>query len=224
MSGKPACREDREDREDREERVQRRLALPVILAALVSVPAVFLAGLDGPLRVTGEVLNWVSVTVLTGESVILFLLAKDRIDWLRRNVWIVAVAVAAVPAVVLSVGPVQLLRLVRLFTALQVLRAGRILKAGQVLRRRAGLNGWWGRSVVAVTSLAAAAFVVIVLSDPESPSRQLITDLPVEVAIVLAAGGATILAVATVVVLRARRSPRTGGVEPLDGHTAGPER
>lgn len=193
-----------DERDERVARLEERLAVPVVVAALVSVPAVFLAGFDGALGVTGEVLNWASLLVLTGETVVLFLLARDRVAWLRDHVWVVAVAVAAVPAVILAVGPVQVLRLLRVVSALRVLRAGRILRAGQVLWRRLGLTGRWGTVLVVVCTGAAAAFVAVVLSDPTSRSRTLITGLPPGLAVTLGAGAAAILLVATVVVLRNR--------------------
>jgi hypothetical protein len=187
------------------ERLERKLAAPVIVAALVSVPAVFMTRMDGAVSVAGDALNWASMLVLTGESIVLFLLAGDRIGWLWKHKWVIAVAIAAVPAVIFSLGPVQALRIIRLVGALRVLRASRILTAGRVLRRRMGLDGWWGTALVAGASVLAAVFVGVVLSDPTSQTRELLSELPPVVGVIAAVAAGVILFGATVVVLRNRR-------------------
>lgn len=187
------------------EHLERRLAIPVIVAAMVSVPAVFLARLEGPLAYAGETLNWASLMVLTGESAVLFLLAGDRITWLRTHKWMVTVAIVTVPAVVLSIGPVQVLRVLRVLATLQVLRAARILRAGRVLRRRMGLRGIAGTALITGLSLLAAGFVTVVLVDPSSRTRMLLRELPGGLALGAVLLAAAILAVATVVVLINRR-------------------
>ncbi len=187
------------------DRVERRLAVPVIAAAVVSVPAVFLTTLDGPAAVTGRVLNWLSLVVLVGEAVLLFLLSGDRLEWLRTHKWLVFVVAVTVPAVVFVVGPAQLLRLIRLVGTLRVLRAGRILKAGRVLRRHLEPERRWSRALLALVSVLAAAFVTLVLADPTSSSRELIRLAGQRWGIALVVLAAVLLFGATVVVLRRRR-------------------
>ena len=161
---------------DRADRVAQRLALPVLLAALASVPAVFLTLLDDPYESIGTGLNTLSGMVLIAETVVLFAVADDRLAWLRRNRWLVVLAVAIVPAVAFAVGPVQLLRLtrvahaIRMVGAVRIIRVGRIVKAGRILRERAGLDARWQRVVAMIATLLAAAFVGITLADPTSAS------------------------------------------------------
>lgn len=188
------------------EQWEQRLAIPVILAAAVSVPAVFLAIFgDGHAASLGTMLNWASLVVLTAETVVLFLLAGDRLTWLRRHWWIVIVTVVAVPAVILALGPVQVLRLVQFFGALRVLRAGRIVKAGRVIARRSGWTGLWRYAPILVGSLLAAVFVAIVLADRNSTTRQLLeTYVGSGPMIGLVVLGGAILAVGTFIVLRNR--------------------
>lgn len=161
------------DRNGRADLWAQRLTVPVIVAAAVSVPAVFLTAMaEGALGTFGAVLNWVSVAVLTTESVILFLLAGDRLTWVRRRGWPLLITALAIPAVIFTFAPVQALRvlltLLRHFTALRVLRAKRLVSAGRVLARRVGPVSRWRHFPVAVGSVAAAAFVAIILADPVS--------------------------------------------------------
>jgi CsoR family transcriptional regulator, copper-sensing transcriptional repressor len=196
-----------DDPVDRADRWQERLALPVLIAALASVPAVFLTLFDDPFETVGSTVNMVSGGVLVAEAVVLFAVADHRLRWLRRNWWLVALAVVIVPAVIYAVAPVQLLRLLyvlRAVGALRIIRVKRIFKAGRILRNRAGLNRWWQRVIGFLVSGLIAVFVAIVLADPSSQSRQLLDGAidRLGVAGILAAGA--LLAGATWVVFRAR--------------------
>lgn len=161
---------------DRADRWQERLALPVIVAALASVPAIFLTLFDDPYATVGSTVNMVSGGVLIAEAVVLFAVSEDRLTWLRNNLWLVALAAVMIPAVIFAVGPVQLLRLVRVFGALRIIRVRRIFKAGKILRRRAGLNRWWQRVIGFLISALVAAFVGMLLADPSSQSRQVLDE------------------------------------------------
>lgn len=196
--------QDHEDHEDRADAFARRWAVPVLVAALASVPAVFLTLFDDPWATVGTGLNLASGVVLVAETVVLFVLAEDRRRWLRRNRFLVGLTLVLVPAVLLAVGPVQLLRVVRVAGALRIVRVGRILRAGRMLRDRAGLERGWQRGIGLGVTLLCAAFVAAVLADPTSTSRQLVEQAlgwggP---AVVIVAG--LVLAAATFVVLRGR--------------------
>jgi CsoR family transcriptional regulator, copper-sensing transcriptional repressor len=165
------------DAPDRADQLAARLSGPVFVAALASIPATFLTLLDGTYATVGGVLNAVSGAVLVAETLVLLAIAEDKRAWLWRNRWLVALTVVIVPAVVFAVGPVQLLRLLRVlraFGALRIVRVRRILKAGRIIRERHGLTSRWERAVTGVLSLAVALFVAMVLADPTSQSRQLL--------------------------------------------------
>jgi CsoR family transcriptional regulator, copper-sensing transcriptional repressor len=142
--------------------------------------------------------------VLTAETVVLLVLAGDRLQWLRRHALIVGVAVVSVPAVIFAIGPVQVLRLVRFVGALRVIRVRRILKAGSVLRRRAGWTDWRLRVLTVVVSLASAGFVALVLADPTSQSRRVVDGTLERFGVSSVVLASAILAGATYVVFRAR--------------------
>ncbi|WP_211364923.1 hypothetical protein [Nesterenkonia halophila] len=200
-----SSRDRRHAAQAREEQWERRLAIPVLVAALASVPAVFLTLLDQPYATAGTVINWIAGGVLIAETVVLFAVSGDKIDWIRRHKWLVALTVAVVIAVVFTVGPVQLLRLLRVVGALRIIRAGRIIKAGRILQERMGLTGRWSRVPAVLASVLVAAFVAVVLSDPTSQTRAIIEGL------IGRTGGTTaaiiagiVLAGATFVVMRRR--------------------
>ncbi len=159
---------------DRADRLAHRIALPVLIAALASVPAVFMTFFDDPWETFGEGLNTVSGAVLIAETVVLFAVSQDRITWLKRNKWLVLLALAIIPAIVFAVGPVQLLRLVRIAGALRIIRVGRIIKAGRLVRERVGLTEGWQRVIGVGATLLCAAFVALVLADPTSATRELL--------------------------------------------------
>jgi CsoR family transcriptional regulator, copper-sensing transcriptional repressor len=190
---------------DRADRWAERLSVPVLVAALASIPATFLTLLDGGYAVAGSTLNAVSGAVLVAETVVLLAVAEDRRAWLRTNRWLVALAVAVVLAVVFAVGPVQLLRLVRVVGALRIVRVRRIVSAGRIIRERHGVDRRWGGVLTGVLTLAAAAFVTVVLADPTSQSRQLLDGVAGRFGALGVALAGAIVAVATYVVLTARR-------------------
>ena len=180
-----------------QERWKRRFFWPVILAALASIPAAFLTMIDGRPAVAGTVINAISLFVFTAEAVVLLALAKDKLRWLREQWFLVAVVLLTIPAVLFALGPVQLLRFVRLVGALRIVRVGRIFKAGRILYGRSGLSGPV-RAVIALgVTATAAAFVALVLADPTARSRQLVEGIfgdmwPIAVSVaMLLLGGST---------------------------------
>ncbi|WJK39188.1 hypothetical protein O7608_22305 [Solwaraspora sp. WMMA2056] len=160
--------------EDRSARWERRLAVPVLVAALASVPAVFLTLAGGTLAMFGEVLHWVSGAVLVAESVVLLALSSDRLGWLRRNRGLVGFTLVVVPVTVLALGPLQVLRLLYTVGTLRLVRARRIVRATMVLHRRFGPEGPWASSFALGAGTLAAVFVAITLVDPSSRSRLLL--------------------------------------------------
>ena len=191
---------------DRSERMEERLAIPVIVAAVASIPAVFLTSMDPPAEHVGQVLNWASLTVLTAESVLLFWVASDRRAWLREHWWLVAISAGALIAVIFAIGPVQLLRLVRFVGAIRLIRVNRILKAGRILRNRAGLQGPLRNAVAIGVTVVAAGFVALVLADPTSTSRQAVDSVLDRFGIWPSVLAGIILAGATFVVIKYRKS------------------
>lgn len=131
---------------------------PVLVTAVVSVPAVFLSTLDGSAGTAGTVLNRVTVVVRTGESVLLFWFSSDRIACLRSPWWVALVAALAVPAVLFAIGPVRVLRAARLATAFQLPQVTLLIKVARILRCRTERIGSF-RHVPRVLAVAGAGAV-----------------------------------------------------------------
>ncbi len=163
--------------EDPETRWSQRFTWPVLVAALASVPAVWLTLLDEPYRSVGSVASLLTGAVLLGETVVLFAVSRDKWRWLRQHRWLVVVTTAIVISAVLAIGPVQLLRLVRAVGALRLLRARHIVRAGRRVMGRASLDKRWERVLTGVVVAVVAAFVAVVLADPTSRSRVLLEGL-----------------------------------------------
>ena len=200
----------------REERWQRRLALPALVAALVSIPAVFLTLFDGHVQTAGSVLNTASGVVLIGETCVLFLVAEDKWGWLKRHLWLVLLAALILVGTLLALGPLQLFRLLRLVGTLRILRAGRILKAGRLVAGR--VEGRWNQFLAIGVSVLVAVFVTITLADPTSSTRTLIENvIPLQFGPVTIALAGLALAVATFFVVFDRQSrTEEGTAEPED--------
>ncbi|WP_326553983.1 hypothetical protein [Micromonospora sp. NBC_01813] len=192
------------------------MALPVLVAALASVPAVFLTLAGGLLATVGEVLHWVSGAVLVAESVVLLALSDDRLGWLRRNRALVGFTVVVVPVTVLALGPLQVLRLLYTVGTLRLIRARRIVRATMVLHQRFGPQGRWASVFAFGAGCLTAVFVAITLVDPSSRSRLLLeewlgwTGSGRVVAVCLA--GAVVFG-ATWVAMRGRRPPEADSDE-----------
>ena len=194
----------------REERWQERLALPVLVAALAAIPAMFLTLAEGTLGTAGHVVDALSGAVLVAETVILLAVAENKRAWIRGHLGLIALTVLVVVAVVFAVGPVQVLRLVRTVGALRILRASRIVKAARSVSARMGFTGNVSHVVSAVTGLVVAVFVGVVLADPTSRSRDLLTavlgDVGTPVIVVLSLAAGIVLGVATYLLARDRGS------------------
>lgn len=206
-----------------EERWENRLAWPVLIAAIVSVPAVFLTLLDEPFEMIGHVGLWVSGAVMVLETLILFLTSPRKVDWLRRNWWLVGLTILVIVSVIFSVGPMQILRLLRSVGALRVLRVKQVAKAGHSLQS-VGSSRVWQRLGTVLATVVVSAFVVVALVDPESPARSFLDDLVGdEWAIVTAVGAGLALLVATYLLVRPGRSEESasGGATVGESDTAG---
>lgn len=190
----------------REEHWQERLALPVLVAALASIPAMFLTVAGGTLGAAGHVVDIASGAVLVAETAILLVVAENKRAWIRGHLGLIALTVAVVVAVAFALGFVQILRLVRTVGALRILRAGRIVKAARSLGTRHGFTGRLAQVLAAGAGVLVAVFVGVVLADPTSRSRDLLTavlgDVGTPLVVALSAVAGVVLGTATYLLAR----------------------
>ena len=173
-------------------RWENRLAWPVFVAAIVSVPAVFLTLLDEPFEMIGHVGLWLVTAVLVLETAVLFLVSPRKIDWLGRNWWLVGLTGGGILAVIFSIGPLQLLRVFRSVGALRVLRAKQVARAGESLGKK-DHSSWRQVLGKVLATIVVGAFVVIALVDPDSEARIFLEDLVGEEGAIAAAVGTGLL-------------------------------
>ncbi|WP_415646667.1 metal-sensitive transcriptional repressor family protein [Stackebrandtia soli] len=148
-------------------RIESRLAAPVTVAAIASVPAVFLAAWgNGTWATVGFVVDWIAAGVLWFEWLILFVLSTDRLGWLKRHKWTCAVALLSVPAVLFTLGPAQLLRLAFVVGTLRVMRVRRIVTAARVVNRRLEPRRGVQWLLYGFTFVVSGLFVAVLLLDP----------------------------------------------------------
>ncbi|MDN5595170.1 MAG: hypothetical protein ACTIB7_13620 [Brevibacterium aurantiacum] len=197
----------------REQRWQERLAVPVLVAALVSIPAIFLTFLSEPWSDAGRVINLLSGLVLVGETLILFLVTPDKKSWFKRHLWLIVLTVLVIIGVIFALGPVQLFRIIRLVGALRILRTGRIIKAGRLLSGR--ISGRWNQLAALGVSILVAIFVAATLADPTSTVREILRGvLPFDFGPIAVIASGLILAGATFIVLFDRNSKDELDAEP----------
>src|SRR5699024_8292106 len=153
---------------------EERLATPVFLAALASVPATFLSLFDDPYATAGVVVNYASGAVLVAETAVLLAVSDRKLEWLRRNWLLVILTLLVIAGVVLAVGPLQVVRLLRVLGALRIVRTGRFIKAVRLLRGSDGVDSFCSNIGWLVLAVSAVVFVGVVRADPSSTARQLI--------------------------------------------------
>src|SRR5215210_3572868 len=138
--------------DERSERVQRRFDLPVMVAALLTIPVIVIEESDHgqPWDAIGVVLNWGTWLVFLAEIVVMLRVVLDRKRWVRENP--VAVGVTALTPPFLS-----------LFAPLRLLRLLRMVRLGPLARRLFTTRGLQYTALLALaTALAAGeAFAAI---------------------------------------------------------------
>jgi hypothetical protein len=185
--------------------LQYKLRIPVIVAVVASIPAVFLTvWTDGDLALAGKVIGWVAGAVLWFESVVLLLAAEHKREWLWRHKWMLAVCGLTLLSLVVAAGGAQVLRLAYLLGTIRVLRAKRIIDAAGILGRRFSLGLWWKSGLFTGAGVVAAAIAAVLLLDPNAEYRELLSWLDANLRLLPILLAGAVLAVATWAVVRGR--------------------
>jgi voltage-gated potassium channel len=141
--------------EERSRRAERILEIPVIVAALLTIPVIAIeqSGLADPWDIIAVGLNWAIWLVFLIELVVMLALVPDRRRWLRENPLDLPLVILTPPILPPGLQSLRALRLLRLL---------RLLRVARIARRLFSLDGLRYASFLALLTLVggAAAFQV----------------------------------------------------------------
>jgi voltage-gated potassium channel len=137
--------------DDRSRQWQRRLEVPVLAAALLSIPVIVVEQSDASerWRSAAAATNWLIWLVFAAEVAIMLVVVPDRRRWLRSHPLDLAILVLTPPFMPSSLQAFRVLRLLRL------LRVARALVAARALFTLAGLR--YVAILAAATALGGGA-------------------------------------------------------------------
>lgn len=142
--------------DERSERVERRLELPLLIAALLTIPAIALEYSDvgEPWDTFATVLNWGTWAAFLAEVIIMLRVVPDRGRWLRDHPLDLAIVALTPPFLPASLQAARAFRLLRLL---------RLLRAATLARRLLSTEGVRDASVLALLTVlgGGAAFAAI---------------------------------------------------------------
>jgi voltage-gated potassium channel len=139
--------------DSRSERIAHRFELPLLFAALLTIPAIVIeASSDsGDAQVIASVLNWMIWLAFTTEVVVMLSVVPDRRRWARRHPLEIAIVILTPPFGPAALQSARVLRLLRLMALAKLMR--------EVLSPE-GLK-WAGFLTLLVVLASAGAFAAI---------------------------------------------------------------
>ena len=142
--------------DERSREIERRLELPLLVFALLTIPAIALEYGDAeqPWTAIGIALNWAIWLAFVAELVIMLSVVPDRGRWLRDHPLDVAIVIFTPPFLPASLQAARVFRLLRLL---------RLLKAGVLARRVFSTEGVRDAAVLTLIAVlgSGAAFAAI---------------------------------------------------------------
>jgi voltage-gated potassium channel len=108
--------------EERSARVAARLEIPLLVAALLTVPSTIIeeSHLRAPWPQLATYLNWAIWLTFLAEIVIMLAVVPSRRHWLRTHPLEIAIVLLTPPALLTAVQPIRLLRLLRVVRLLRL--------------------------------------------------------------------------------------------------------
>ena len=150
--------------QERAERIERRLELPLLVAALLTIPAIAIeqSSAGEPWDSIATALNWLIWLAFLGELVAMLAVVPDRRRWLREHPLDVAIVVFTPPFLPASLQAARVFRLLRLL---------RLAKAGILMRRLLTTEGVRDAAVLALLTVlgGGAAYSAIEKSHDGNP-------------------------------------------------------
>jgi voltage-gated potassium channel len=129
---------------DRSERLARVLNVPLLIAALLTIPVVVIeqAHASEGWKHAAAVTNWVIWSAFAFEVVAMLLVVRDRRRWLRGHLLEVAIVVLTPPFLPSSLQAARLFRLLRLLRLVWLVKFARALVSAEGVRYAALLAGF----------------------------------------------------------------------------------
>ncbi|MDP9134280.1 MAG: hypothetical protein M3N56_05555 [Actinomycetota bacterium] len=130
-------------RDPRGARWEARLRKPVMGAALLALPTVFLyfSKLEGWVAILAVTLAWSIWVVFVAEAAIMLTVVQDRWAWVRGHLFGLAIIVATFPALtqilegLLAARALSTLQGTRVLQVLYLAKAGKLIKSALILRK-----------------------------------------------------------------------------------------
>jgi voltage-gated potassium channel len=142
--------------DERSRELERRLELPLLAFALLTIPAIALDHSDAgePWEAIGIALNWTTWLAFLAEVVIMLLVVPDRRRWLRDHPLDLAIVILTPPLLPPALQSARVFRLLRLL---------RLVKAGVLARRIFSTEGVRDAAVLTLLAVLAggAAFAAV---------------------------------------------------------------
>lgn len=142
--------------DDRAREIQKRLELPLLIAALLTIPAIVIEESSVPMWLddVGIVLNWAIWVTFLAEVVIMVKVSPRPGEWMRHHPLELAIVVLTPPFLPAALQATRVFRLLRLM---------RLVSAGFITRRLLSTEGIRDAAVLAVVTIigGGAAFAAI---------------------------------------------------------------
>jgi hypothetical protein len=128
-------------------RWEERLRRPVLAAALLALPTVFLyfSKLEGWVAILAVTLAWSIWIVFVVEAAIMLTVVQNRWAWIRGHLFGLAIIVATFPALtqilegLLAARALSTLQGTRVLQVLYLAKAGKLIKSALILRRNGAI-------------------------------------------------------------------------------------
>jgi voltage-gated potassium channel len=132
--------------EARAERAAARLEWPLLVAALLTIPAIAIeqSSAGEPWNSIATALNWLTWSAFLGELVVMLAVVEDRGRWLRSHPLEVAIVVLTPPFLPASLQAARVFRLLRLL---------RLARAALLMRRLLSTEGVRDAAVLALVTV-----------------------------------------------------------------------
>jgi voltage-gated potassium channel len=136
--------------QSREDRIENRLAVPLLIGALLTIPALVLQqGKHGePWDTIGTVLDWAIWLLFLFELVVMLAVVESKRTWLRQHPLEVAIVVLTPPFLFAALQSIRVLRVLRLL---------RLFRFAPLARRFFSMQGARYAAVIALLILLAGA-------------------------------------------------------------------